>query len=72
MHSKRRSIKETPNASLMIRLVGHRVKPEKIPFMVKARPMCLRAGVDPAELNKFADELEMVRYVDKAKRRKKA
>jgi hypothetical protein len=32
---------------------------ERTPFVVKARPMSLREGIDPASFNRLADELEM-------------
>ncbi len=39
------------------------------PFKVKARPMGLRAGLDPAGFNKLADDLEAEAFADSARER---
>ena len=59
MHRARRSFKETLNAALRDGLTGKPVRAKAAPFVVKARPMGLRAGIDPASLNRLADELEV-------------
>ncbi len=59
MHSSRRSFKETLNATLRAGLTGKRAPAKRAPFVVKARPMGLRQGIDPTSFNKLADELEV-------------
>ena len=67
MHRTRRSFKETLNTAVRMGLGG---KPAlQKPFVVKARPMTLRTGIDPAGLNKLADELEAGAFLVKAGRR---
>ena len=59
MHRRRRSFKETLNAAVRLALAGppaRAARPTR--FVVKARPMGLRAGIDPSDLNKMADDLE--------------
>ena len=60
MHRTRRSFKETLNRALRAGLTARRQpagKPK--PFVLTARPMGLREGIDPTALNKLADELEV-------------
>ncbi len=71
MHRTRRSFKETLNASLRMSL-GSRSARMKKPFVVKARSMGLRTGIDPTGLNKLADELEVGDTLGKARRRERA
>jgi hypothetical protein len=59
MHQRRQSFKETLNQAIRAGLSGsggYRV--EDAPFVVHARRMGLRAGIDPGRLNQLADELE--------------
>ena len=72
MHRTRRTFKETLNAALRAGLGGKPPKARKAQFVVKARPMGLRAGIDPTSFNKLADELEVDAFLEKARRRKKA
>jgi len=72
MHRTRRTFKETLNAALRAGLVGKTRQARKIPFLVKARPMGLRTGIDPTSLNKLADDLEVDAFLEKARRGKKA
>jgi hypothetical protein len=65
MHSSRRSFKETLNATLRAALAAKPSVAEMHPFVVKARPMGLRAGLDPAGFNKLADELEADSFLEK-------
>jgi len=58
MHRSRRSFKETLNAALREGLSGKRSGEKRAPFVVTARALGLRAGIDPAGLNKLADEFE--------------
>jgi hypothetical protein len=38
------------------------------PFVVKARPMGLRAGIDPTRLSELADEMEIDAFLNTTKR----
>ena len=72
MHRHRRSFKEALNAAVRAGLAGNDAAKKGVPFVVKARPLGLRAGIDPAGLNKLADELEVEAYLKKAGRGKQA
>ncbi len=54
MQRTRRSFKQTVNAALRAAL---QQSGDGTPFVVRARPLGLRAGLDPAGLNKLVDEL---------------
>lgn len=57
MHRSRNGFKQTLNAAIRAGL-GQKTAPEASrPFVVQARPLGLRAGVDPAGFNKMADDL---------------
>ena len=59
MHSRRQSFRQTLNDAVRDAL-GPKPAAKKRPrYVVKARPMGLRAGIDPTSLNKLADELEV-------------
>lgn len=58
MHRSRRSFKETLNAAIRSGLGGNKGAVKSRPFVVKAKAMRLRPGLDPASLNKLADDLE--------------
>lgn len=58
MHRGRRSFKETLNAAVRLALAGPPARARPTRFVVKARPMGLRVGIDPSGLNKMADDLE--------------
>lgn len=57
MHRRRQSFKETLNQAIRSGLADAAQKREPR-FKTRARPMGLRAGVDPARLNQFGDDLE--------------
>jgi len=59
MHQQRRSFKETLNSALRTGLSGKREQTQTIAFKVHAKPMGLKAGIDPTGLNKAADDLEI-------------
>ena len=60
MHRTRASFKETLNQAVRAGLTARRQPAGKRkPFVLAARPMGLREGIDPAALNKLADELEV-------------
>ena len=68
MHRSRRGFKETLNATLRSALGRKPAANGRPPFVVKARPLGLRAGIDPAGFNKLADELEAAAFLVKHRR----
>ena len=72
MHRSRKSFKETLNAGLRAGLGGTQVQDRSKPFVIKARPLGLRAGIDPASFNKMADEVETDAFLKKHRRGRKA
>lgn len=71
MHRSRKSFKETLNAGLRAGLGATSARARGARFVLKARPMGLRAGLDPAGFNKLADVLEVEAFVGKARRARK-
>lgn len=65
MHSNRTSFKETLNRAVRSGLGVASLRSRRVRFSVKARPMGLRAGIDPAGFNQLADELESEAIVAK-------
>lgn len=63
MHAQRRSFKETLNDALRAGLRANRPANQGEPFRVEARPLGLRAGIDPGGLNKLLDEMEEVEFL---------
>ena len=59
MHRTRSSFKQALNAAIRAGLGGPAPAPARRPFKIKARPLGLRAGLDPAGFNQLADELEV-------------
>jgi hypothetical protein len=59
MHRRRKSFKQTLNDAIRAGLRAEPPAKDRPRFVIKARPMGLRAGIDPAGLNKLADELEV-------------
>jgi len=68
MHRSRQSFKQTLNATLRHALNPKAASPKAARFVVKARPMGSRAGLDPASFNKLADELEAADFRAKTSR----
>ena len=58
MHRSRRSFKETLNRALRAALGRVPPRSDRPAFVLTARPLGLRAGIDPTSFNKLADELE--------------
>ena len=58
MHRSRRSFKETLNSALRAALGRVPSESDRPAFVLTARPLGLRAGIDPTSFNKLADELE--------------
>lgn len=59
MHRSRKSFKQALNAALRTGLAGKTVQTKARRFVVQARPMGLRAGIDPAGFNRLADDFEV-------------
>jgi hypothetical protein len=67
MHRSRNGFKQTLNAAIRAGL-GQKAAPAKRrPFVLKARPLGLRAGLDPAGFNKLADDLEVDAVLQKSR-----
>ena len=62
-HRSRTSLKKMINAAIRAGLAGKPAKKRRAPYVVKARPMGMRAGLDPAGFNKLVDDLEAQGYV---------
>ena len=71
MHRSRRSFKEALNAAVRAGLATRPARVRGSRFIVKARPMGLRAGIDPANLNKLADALEVDGFLEMGKHDRK-
>lgn len=59
MQRSRQSFKETLNQAIRRGLAGIAPPVDEQPFRVDARPLGLRAGIDPTRLNQLNDELEI-------------
>jgi len=63
MQRYRQSFKEVLNQAIRKGLSTGAAATEESPFVVRARPMGLRAGVDGGRLNQLADELEAESFI---------
>jgi hypothetical protein len=72
MHRSRSSFKQTLNAALRTGLGAKAVPAKAGRFVVKARPMGLRAGYDPAGFNKLADDLEVESFLEQDLRQQRS
>jgi hypothetical protein len=70
-HQSQRSFKETLNAAIRAGLAAKSARSKRVPFLIKARSLGLRAGIDPASFNKLADDLEVDAIAGKASRPKR-
>jgi hypothetical protein len=68
MHRSRSGFKQTLNAAIRAGLGQQTARAANRPFVVKARPLGLRAGLDPAGFNKAADDLEVDAVLEKSGR----
>lgn len=59
MQKRRQSFKDALNEAVRGGLAGSAPGAREGAFKVRARPLGLRAGVDPARLNQLADDLEV-------------
>ena len=71
MHMTRRSFKETLNAAVRAGLRKRQPTENRAQFVVKAKAMGLRPGLDPTTLNKLADELEVEAIVSSEPRQRR-
>ena len=71
MHRSRKSFKETLNSAVRAGLGAKPVKTGASKFTIKARPLGLRSGIDPASFNKLADDLEVDAFLEKNSRVRK-
>ena len=72
MHRSRRSFKDALNCAVRDGLCARRVQARRARFVVKGRPMRLRAGLDPAGFNQLADDLEADAVMAKARNGERA
>ena len=66
MQQGRKSFKEALNEAVRLGLKGARAEGEPA-FVVKARPMGLRPGIDPAQVRDLDDELEIEEFLRKTR-----
>jgi hypothetical protein len=66
MQRSRKGFKQTLNQAVRLGLSGTREEGEP-QFEVKARPMGLRAGIDPAQVRDLDDELEIEEFLRKTR-----
>jgi len=59
MHRSRNGFKQTLNAAVRAGLGQKTARAARRPYVIKARPLGLRAGLDPAGFNKLTDDLEL-------------
>ena len=68
MHRSRSGFKQTLNAAVRAGLGQKAAPARRRPFVLKARPLGLRAGLDPAGFNQLADDLEIDAWLDQNRR----
>ena len=72
MHRSKRSFKETLNTTVRAALSKRPARSAQAPFAIMARPLRLRAGIDPTSFNRLADDLEADAVAAAPRRRKRA
>ena len=65
MRESRKSFKETLNAVVRAGLGAKQVNARVPKFTIKARPLGLRSGINPASFNKLTDDLEGDTFLEK-------
>ena len=70
--SSRQSFKQVLNDAIRQGLRDEAIVAPRKPFRVKARPMRLRTGIDPARLSEIGDELEVEAFLDTTKRARRS
>lgn len=71
MHGEKQGLKQTLNAALRRGLAHHAPPRPAKAFVVEAKPMGLRAGLDPARLHELADEMELEAFATTTARLKR-
>ena len=71
-HGSQVNFKEALNDGLRRGLAHHAPAGTVAPFVVKARPMGLRTGLDPARLHDLADDLEAEAFAATTRKLRKA
>jgi hypothetical protein len=69
MHRSRRGFKQTLNDAIRAGLTRKEVTASRRGFVVKARSLGLRAGLDPAGFNQLADGLEVESILEQGRRK---
>lgn len=64
----RRSLDEAVNQAIRAALQQKPKATKRRRFSVKAKPMGLKAGVNPASFNRLVDDLEVAAFATKARR----
>ena len=65
-----RPFKRVLNETLRLAIAGTSLAGNLKPFVVKSRPMGLRAGHDPIGFSKLSDDLEAAAFLDSTRRLK--
>lgn len=68
MQQRRQSFKEALNQAIRVGLSNAQSGSEDTPFLVHARGMGLRAGIDSARLNQMSDEVEAAGFDEFSRR----
>lgn len=63
-HRTRRPFKQVLNQTLRAGLAAEPSAPKAVPFVLRARPMHLKAGLDPAGFSKLGDDLEAEAFLE--------
>jgi hypothetical protein len=66
MHRSRTGFKQTLNAAIRAGLGRKPAPAASRPYVIQARPLVLRAGLDPAGFNQLADDLELEAVLEKS------
>ena len=72
MRARGQSFKQVLNQALRKGLADVAGDSREPPFIIQARPMGLRAGLDPAHLNAIAGELEVDAHAELSRRLREA
>ncbi|MBN9690525.1 MAG: antitoxin [Verrucomicrobia bacterium] len=67
MHESRTSFKQVLNAAIRAGLSQKATRTASRPFVVQARSLGLRPGLDPSGLNKLADDLEVDEFLESSR-----
>lgn len=67
----RQSFKQVLNRAVREGLRSGSPASRRRPFAVKARPLRLREGIDPSQIGKLGDQLELAAFLETTKRLQK-